>query len=434
MTLQGALGVAPMMLEATLVRCALLALAPGPAPAPAAAPEVAAAPAPAPAAEPEAATPGSGSEAAPDSPGPETAPAETAPRPDAPAESSVEAPDSVVEADAAPVSAPAPAPGSEPVSSAAGTGDPATPAEPPIKDVPFDIGLFPSVSINGKYSGQKIRNSISLGLLWNRSDLVEGVSLGLGASIVDERLDGLQLAFGANINRGQANGIQSAFGFNSAQQVRGIQVAHGFNWAKKVDGAQFALVNAAGRVRGVQFGLVNVADEADASLALIPITRKGGIHPEVFTSDTAMVNVGFRLPANYTYMFAAVGLHPLGRNKDGRVTTGGGKGRAWEAGLGYGGHIPVNDSVFVDIDLSGYVVTDSLRWSGPIGSMTKLRLLAGWQIAERFTVWGGPTLNMLVDEESEQVDRPGYGWIAGSHIKDDVRVRVWPGFAGGLRF
>ncbi|MEM6295164.1 MAG: hypothetical protein AAGA54_28090 [Myxococcota bacterium] len=399
------------MVDATLFSCALLALAPeAAAPAPAPAPEAAPpAPAPAPA-------PATVAESAP-------APAVDAPAQDADAVADPPAPEPVAPTE---VAAPAPSP------PAAGAAEPA-PA-PEYKDIPFDVGLWPSLSINGKYRDHKIRNNVSFGVIWNEADVVEGLTMAMGATVVKERADGLALAYGANINRGEMNGIQAAFAFNKAEHLRGIQASHIFNKAGTVEGAQFSMVNVAGTVRGAQFGLVNVAEEADASFALIPYTKKGGVRPEVFTSDTAMLNVGIRLPAKYTYAFASAGLQPLGRNAAGQFSPDGERGRAWEAGLGFGGRAPISDAWSIELDLSSYVVTDTLRWDGDVAGMAKLRLMATWQIANRFAVWGGPTIATLVNDASDDFDRPGYGWVAGDFKEEDVRVRVWPGFVAGVRF
>jgi hypothetical protein len=415
------------MANATLILASFLAAPastpPSPAPAEAAAP--------APVAAPEAA------------PTPEAAPApEAAPTPEAPsAENPPVAAEAPVEPEADPepeLSAePEPEPEALPETDATPEAEANADAEAPqYTDVPFNIGLFPSVSINGTHKGERIRNNVSLGLLWTKAARVEGLSMAGGVTIVTESMEGVAAGQFGNINRGDMEGIQASLFFNTAENLKGIQASHGYNWAREVKGAQFGFVNAAGRVRGAQFGLINVADEADASIALIPVTRKGGFHPEVFTSDTAMINLGFRLPAKYTYMFGSVGLQPLGRLEDGRFSTADGAGRAWEAGIGWGGHIPLSDRFSVDIDLGGYIVTDSLAWSGPVGSMSRLRMLVNYSFAERFTVWGGPTVVALVDQPSRGIDRPGYAWVAGSYSSDsdDVRVRLWPGFAAGVRF
>lgn len=410
------------MANVTLLLASFLAAPVGsaPAPTPAPAPEVAApAPAPAPEAEalasPEVPTEHSAAEAPID---------EVAAEPESVAPP-IEPPTAT---EAVPVPVPVPVP--EAASDAAAT------ETPPYKHVPFDIGLFPSVSLNAKHKGAPIRNNVSLGLLWTRAARVEGLAMAGGITVVTESMEGIAAGQFGNINRGEMDGIQASLLFNTAQSLHGVQASHGYNWAREVKGVQFGMINAAGTVRGAQFGLVNVADEADASFALVPFTRKGGFHPEVFTSDTAMVNLGFRLPAKYTYMFASVGMQPLGRLKDGRLSTAGGAGRGWEAGLGWGGHIPMGKRLSMDLDLGGYVVNDSLQWKGPVGSMGRLRMLLNYSFADRFTVWGGPTLTALLDDPNRGVDRPGYGWVSGGYEDVDarVRVRMWPGFAAGLRF
>lgn len=407
------------MANATLLLASFLAAPAAPAPAP----EVpAAAPAPAPAAAPEVTPPEAAPEVVAEPSTPEVA-------------ADAQTPELEHTPEAAEEPAEAPPVEDEAVAAAAeATAESPAPEEPAYKDVPFNIGLFPSVSLNAKHKGERVRNNVSFGLLWTRAARVEGLTMAGGITVVTESMEGVAAGHFGNINRGEMEGIQAAVLFNTAQDLRGVQVSQGYNWAQEVRGAQFGLVNAAGTVHGVQFGLVNVADEADASIALIPVTRKGGFHPEVFTSDTAMVNLGFRLPAKYTYMFASVGMQPLGRLEDGRMSTQGGAGRAWEAGLGWGGHIPMGKRLSMDLDLGGYVVTDSLQWSGPVGSMSRFRMLLNYSFADRFTVWGGPTLTALVDEPSRGIDRPGYAWVSGRYENHDVRVRMWPGFAAGLRF
>lgn len=387
------------------------------------------------------------------------APASTPPRPasteaaaPAPAAPQAPAPEDVPVAAEMPVEPTTPDTDVEPEPSADAKpeAEPVTDGAPEYTDVPFNIGLFPSASINGAHEGEHIRNNVSIGVLWAKAARVEGLTIAGGVTVVTESMEGVAAGQFGNINRGEMMGVAASLFFNTAETLEGVQASHGYNWAREVKGAQFGmvnaagtargaqfgLINAAGTVRGAQFGLINVADEADASLALIPVTREGGFHPEVFTSDTAMVNLGFRLPAKYTYMFASVGLQPLGRLKDGRLSTADGEGRAWEAGLGWGGHIPLSERVSMDIDFGGFVVTDSLAWSGPVGNMSRLRMLVNYSFVERLTVWGGPTVVALVDQPSGGIDRPGYAWVAGDYSseREDVRVRLWPGFAAGVRF
>ncbi len=312
-----------------------------------------------------------------------------------------------------------------------------TPAPDPHVHVPINIGLFPPLSINGSHRNAKIRNTVSAALGWSRVDRLEGAAVALGAVLVDEDAQGVTWSLGANITHGEHRGIQATQGYNYASSLRGIQ-AGAVNRVNEARGIQFGMINTARtRVRGVQFGLINYAQEADASFALIPVTRKGGVHPEVWTSDTAAINVGIRLPANYTYAFFAGAVHPFGRRPQ-PVTTQGAKpvrpGISLQAGMGYGGHLPVTSEVSIDGDISAWIVTSGVRAGPPVAPLAKARVMVSWQLRPRLTVWGGPTFNVMVDDLDSPVARPGYGWISGSDVDEGVRVRWWPGFTAGLRF
>jgi hypothetical protein len=392
-------------------------------------------------------------------------------------EAAAQPPTAVAEA-AAPAPAPAPAPeaappaappepttAAEPASASASvTGvkqpppkpAPAKPPEPqskpesPYKHVPFDIGLVPGLSINGRHEGKRVRNNFSIAFGWTRAARVDGIAAGLGATVVDEQMQGIAASLGANIVRGTMRGVQYTHGYNFAADLRGVQNG-AINRAHTVRGLQIGLINIGGHVRGAQIGLINWAKSADASFALLPVTKEGGIRFEASTSDTALLNVGIRLPARYTYVFAGVGIHPFGTER-GHTGTNLERGKAWEFGGGFGGHIPVTDEVFIDLDVSGWGVTSGLRAGAALGGMSKARLMVGWQAAPRIAIFGGPTLNVLVDRGEEEVgplrgssdarvqprlgrvERPGYGWVAYEREMDGVRMRVWPGFVAGVRF
>jgi hypothetical protein len=321
-------------------------------------------------------------------------------------------------------------------------------------EVPFDIGIVPPASRNGRVAKRagnpdaRIRNRVSVSFGWSRAATIEGVSLGLAASIVDERMRGVQATLGAGIVRGDLEGVQISNGFARARNVVGVQTAMITHADTVTRGAQLGLVNAAQRIRGVQVGTVNVAKDvrgvqiglfnwanrADAAIGLLSISREGGVHPEVWTSDTAAFNLGLRFPARYTYSMLAIGVHPFGA------------GANWQFGVGFGGHVPIGaKGAFMDIDLGTYLVLDGMK-NPRRGAMNQLRLLFGWQAFRRLSMFAGPTLSVLTNQVPEPdavtpavsgrstFDRPGYGWTVYERGYADVRLRVWPGFAAGLRF
>lgn len=308
-----------------------------------------------------------------------------------------------------------------------------------VVSIPFDVGLFPPLSINGQDGrGKKVRNVASLSLVWSRGYRLEGVALSTGLSIVDERMNGAQLAVVGNL-AGQADGAQISLGFNSVGRVNGMQAATVNNAgevdtgvqlgvidvAGRVRGAQLGLLNVARELRGVQIGLVNFAGKADAQVGLLSFTREGNVHPEVSTSDTAGIHVGLRFPAKHTYSFLDFGIQP------------GRRGSSLHAGLGFGGRIALPHRLFLDLDLTTYAVFRGFS-SSTANPLAKLRFMIGWQPYERLAVFGGPTLNAFVELDTTDVlDRPGsIQWAAYDYADttDRVRVRMWPGFVAGVRF
>lgn len=295
--------------------------------------------------------------------------------------------------------------------------------------VPIDFGLLPPVSINAKrtkaagHEEHQVRNRATFSLLWGRSARVDGVALAFGASVIDRELHGVQGALLVSLARGRVEGWQFSQGFNFARRLYGAQTGF-INYAKDVEkGAQLGIVSVGGRVRGVQLGLFTYAEDADAALGLLTITKKGNVHPEIYTSDTAAFNVALRFPARYTYSMVTFGLHPFG------------DGTQWLAGAGLGGHAPLAHRLFLDVD----VVTQAVLQVGrrPAG-LGQLRIMFGWQPFERLAVFGGPTLSVFAHEDvladTNEPERPGYGWVVADARRSDVRFRIWPGFVAGLRF
>lgn len=319
--------------------------------------------------------------------------------------------------------------------------------------VPFNIGIVPPASVGG--NKRPTITNFSAALLWSRAARLHGLALALAVDIADEEVRGAQATILGSISRGvvvgaqmstlfnyardNVRGAQFGVALNLARSLQGAQFSAGVNYARDLQGAQmgivntaapkgtlsgmqFGLVNVGGRVRGLQLGLINYADDADASIGLLSITRRGGVHPEVWTSDTAAVNVGIRFPARHTYSFLTAGIHPAG------------PGKAYLFGLGLGGKIRLMDKLHLDIDASGHAVFGGLTFSEPMQFLSQARLLFAWDFGRHLSVFGGPSFNLLLDDVDQDTRRPGYGYVAGTVRSGDVTLRMWPGFAAGVRF
>ena len=335
--------------------------------------------------------------------------------------------------------------------------------------LPFAFGLVPPLTTNHIEKRRKVINRFGLNLLLGRAHRIHGGELSSGANWTIEDVRGVQLAAagnyvgggvygwqasaGGNIVQGDFGGAQGAGGFNFVRgnfigaqasggvnvvggALRGVQAAGGFNWAhtvgggaqiasvnaaRRVRGAQLGVINVGGRVRGAQVGVVNVADDADVQVGVLNVSRKGGVWADIWTSDTAAVNVALKLRARYTYSFLAVGVHPAG------------PGRGFMYGLGFGGSVPLPHKLALDIDLASYAVFPRFNFRDNQALLGTLRFMLRWQVARRFAVFGGPTLNAYFDFAGDR-PRIGYGWVTGQvPIHETLSARFWPGFALGIQ-
>ena len=334
--------------------------------------------------------------------------------------------------------------------------------------IPFSLGLFPPLTINNIEKHRKVINRGAINLILGRAHRIHGIEVSSGANWTIEDVRGAQLsaavnvvggqvrgwqatggvnvvrgdlfgaqgAAGVNVVAGNLGGVQGAAGVNVvAGKLGGLQASAGFNWAhtvvgaqissinaaRRLRGAQLGVVNGAGKLRGAQIGVFNYADEADAQIGVLSITRKGGVWADLWTSDTAALNLAVKFRARHTYSFLALGLHPAGR------------GKGFMYGLGFGGTVPFPHNLNLDLDLATYAVYPGFDFTRNQALLATFRLMLRWQLARRFAIFGGPTLNAYVDFNGDR-DRVGYGWITGRVPIDETHsARFWPGFALGVQ-
>ena len=340
----------------------------------------------------------------------------------------------------------------------------ALPSPPPggYAHMPFNIGVAPGAELNAAFGRRKVHNvfsislgatgaaaidgmQVALGAVW-ATDYVRGIQGSLGASISYGPSRGIQTALGAAVTRADVHGLQAALVSHSGGTMSGLQFGYGFNYAERLRGVQLGLVNVAGdskgaqvglvditkgEVKGIQVGLVTYADEADAALALIPITRKGGVWVDLWTSDVHLLHAALRFRTRRTYSFLTGGIHPIG----------GDNSRAFSGGLGFGGPLVWRQRFSVELDNA---VSAVFRGIGGVDRspylLDTLRLSVAYRPIRHFAIWGAVTLNVMFDFEPVAGDsfRPGYGWSFG--VGDIVAqtlnpgVRTWPGFAFGFQF
>lgn len=122
-------------------------------------------------------------------------------------------------------------------------------------------------------------HGFELGLLWDGSENVRGISLAGGGNIAYGGLIGAQLAIGFNWNETGGFGAMGAAGFNrtggdfgGVQWAYGANLCHGnlyglqdgcSNYANALHGLQIGLVNMSHDCHGLQVGVINTAERMD---------------------------------------------------------------------------------------------------------------------------------------------------------------------------
>ncbi|GHG86646.1 hypothetical protein [Comamonas sp. JC664] len=248
------------------------------------------------------------------------------------------------------------------------------------------------------------------------SGAVNGAQLGVGANVAGQRLMGAQFGVGANVSGGFVRGVQMAVGVNVAGgpmtglqasaganvagEMSGLQMSSGVSYARQlsggqlsiinvggeVDGAQVGIVNIAGKVSGAQVGLLNVAGHSEGeAVGLLSFVGGGQANLAVWSSDVALANVGVKLGGRHVYSLFTVGYSPsIDQDR-----------RRYVMGAGLGGHIPAG-RFFVDVDLVGSTLHEKNLFEDTHHVLGQLRLMAGWQVARHFAVFGGVSANTLV--------------------------------------
>ncbi len=245
-----------------------------------------------------------------------------------------------------------------------------------------------------------------------------GIAVGglVNASFGDSR--GIAIGGLANYHDANFRGVQVAGLSNSTNgHVEGTQISGIANFAGSIRGAQVGLFNIAGRVKGIQLGLVNVAQEADAAVGLFNLVGNGYRAAELWTTDTAPLNLGVKLGARFTY-----GLLALGIGTD-----------SFQFGGGFGFHRPLGN-IDIDIDMTGATVLKTDFGLHDVGLLAKLRLAVGYEVAHKLSVFGGASMtnSFFFDDPVRPLDKVT---PISSRVlrRDDFSVRISPGFFAGVR-
>jgi len=268
-------------------------------------------------------------------------------------------------------------------------------------------------------------NGLQLGYITNvATGKLSGMQLSQFVNVTARDAEGWQLATILNRTGGSLTGIQTSWLVNSVGgEMTGVQIGS-LNLSGDVTGAQIGFINVGKKVNGTMIGLVNVADDVDGvPIGIASVTKSGGVHPQVWTSNATFGNLGLKLATKHTYTMPSAHYH-----------------HAYErdfvgAGFTIGGHIPINNT---ETNIGPYVDTDlSFAWlvaptrSGtqlPSGAVDtyhlhlvqpRVRAMFGWHFAQHFGVYGGAGLLAqirLIRDGDEAVIRLGPEFVLGVEL------------------
>ncbi len=289
------------------------------------------------------------------------------------------------------------------------------------RTMPVAIDLLPFVGFSSATRARDTR-FVSIGAVGAIQRNVYGASINGAVGVTTADVRGAQIAGAVNVIAGETDGAQIGGAVNVSGAVHGVQIAGAVNVVHgDVDGAQISgAVNvASGHVRGLQLGVVNIADESDAPIGLVNVIAKGRHHVDVWGSETGLIMGGGQLGGKYTHAILGVGVRP------------GPDGVRFAFGGGIGFHADVSETLGIDFDLLHHDLS-AFTAAPKLVQLSQARLLFDFALTRGFRLFAGPTFNVLVSNDSTDVNPSVYGSWTVSH-PGDLHVALWPGITIGSR-
>jgi len=264
-----------------------------------------------------------------------------------------------------------------------------------------------------------------------------GAIIGGIANLTKENAKGLQLAGIANLHGGETSGLMLSGIANVANKnMTGAQISlvnntfnymNGFqmglvNNAKSMKGFQLGLINYTKKMKGFQLGLINVSDTIHGeALGLISVTKGGYYAVEVSNSEVLYAHTTYKMGVSHLYNIYTVGYGRY-ENKD-----------IFSYGLGLGTMVPLAKRHSLAIEgITNQMAYDN-EWE-EVNMLNKLNLTHQFHIANRISLFGGPSLNYyitkkMVNGKYGTLDMPKPIW---KHSGGDNMQYMWIGYNVGI--
>ncbi len=254
---------------------------------------------------------------------------------------------------------------------------------------------------------------------------LRGAQLALLANLSREQFTGAQFSMLVNSNLTETTGLQMGVLGNYTRDLRGLQLSL-FNAALgRVRGAQVGLFNLAGDVKGPQVGLINISTKKNsgATVGLINYAGDGVLAPAVWTGDDSAMNLGLKIGSRHLFTILGAGLHPILGNKRHSIF--------W----GLGTKFDFTRDVFFEVDLLWNRLYPESDWRTPEQDhIFSLRLTPGVRIGRGLSIFGGPTVNLLLSEARDRASGFPSLWHVSVGDKGQYHMRQSIGLTLGIQF
>jgi len=248
-------------------------------------------------------------------------------------------------------------------------------------------------------------------------------------------MQGIQATGIFNTNIGNAQGVQASGIFNSnigdyqgvqasgilnanVGQFTGGQVSGILNVVTDtLTGTQVGLVNYATQAEGVQVGLVNISAKKSEKLlpiGLVSIVNGGLQELEISGGDAVYANVNFKLGVPKFYTIFKAGYTSFGGEP------------IFSTGLGFGSEIGIKNNHKINIDLSSNSLSDLNFDTYNYNSLSKLDLNYKYALTKNFSVFAGPSFNILLSENEKMLLNVPYSIHQKTY--SNVEFNSWVGF------
>lgn len=243
--------------------------------------------------------------------------------------------------------------------------------------------------------------------------------------------DGIYGSGFSNVSIGNVKGIQATGFFNAAHKgIEGVQLSGFGNYALDtvVGGQVSGFINVAQHLKGFQVGFINYSDtiEEGVMVGFLSYARKGYHQFELEGNESHYGNVSFKTGTNKFYNILSVGA----KVKEEQLF--------WSFGYGLGSQFLFNEKLGMNVDLTAHHLNKDAGFTPHLNLLSKLKPSVFCSFHKHLTVYGGPSINLLVSDVNIYGEAPqNEGFVNESLYDkniDNVNVKMYLGFQAGLRF